>query len=152
MNDSARSFVNAVAFGRASRLLAATALAACLGGCIGNPLAEAKVDPSSPIAAEVTKLAHANTDFPSFSEIPAAPNDVRPVKMFGQAANDLDAERAKLERETAPETWHLAATDAFAAKARREVGPDLPPAENRNTEAYAAELRKRATPPPPPKR
>lgn len=133
-------------------LLAATALAGLLSGCIGNPLAEAKVDPASPVAAEVTKLAHANTDYPNFNEIPAAPNDVRPLKMFGQAAGDLDAEAAKLVAATAPETWALKAdTDAFAAQARREVGPELPPA-NRNTEAYAEELRKRATPPPPPKR
>jgi hypothetical protein len=152
MNTPVRLFVNAYRGPTAARLVACAGLAALLGGCVGNPFKEAKVDPASPVAAEVAKVARANKDYPSFSEIPPKPTDVRPVRMFGQAAKDIEVAGAKLERETAPETWTLSNTEGFAAGARTAAGPELPPAEQRDTEAFANELRARATPPPPPKR
>jgi hypothetical protein len=152
MNASVRLFVNAHRSPTAARLVACAGLAALLGGCVGNPFKEAKVDPASPVAAEVAKVARANRDYPTFSEIPPKPTDVRPVRMFGQAAKDIEVAGAKLERETAPETWTLSNTEGFAAGARTAAGPELPPAEQRDTEAFANELRARATPPPPPKR
>lgn len=152
MNAPVRLFVNARRSGTAARLLACAGAAALLGGCVGNPFKEAKVDPRSPVAAEVAKAARANTDYPSFSEIPAKPNDVRPLRMFGQAAREIELAGALLERETAPETWTLSNTEDFAAGARAAAGPELAPADPRDTEAFASELRDRATPPPPPKR
>jgi hypothetical protein len=152
MNASVRLFVNAHRSPKAARLVACAGIAALLGGCVGNPFKDAKVDPSSPVAAEVAKLARANKDYPSFSEIPPKPTDVRPIRMFGQAAKDIELARARLERETAPETWTLSNTEAFAAGARTAAGPDLPAADPRDTEAFANDLRSRATPPPPPKR
>jgi hypothetical protein len=153
MNDSARLFVNACQFGRASRPLAAAALAALVSGCISNPFADAKVDPASPIAAEVAKAAHVNEDYPSFSEIPAVPTDLRPVRMYGQAVRDLQRAGDQLVQATAPGTWTLTGdTEAFAGGAREQVGPTLAPADPAATEAYVKELRRRATPPPPPKR
>lgn len=135
-------------------MLVVGGVAGLICGCVSNPFEDAQVDPRSPVAAEVAKAARANTDFPSFSEIPATPTDVRPTRMFGQAARDIELARAQLERETAPGTWTLREgdTETFAARARREVGPELPPVDQRGTDAYAAELRRRATPPPPPKR
>ncbi len=152
MNASVRLFVNARRNGMAARLLACAGAAALLCGCVGNPFKDAKVDPRSPVAAEVAKAARANKDYPSFSEIPAKPTDVRPLRMFGQAAEEVELARARLERETAPETWTLSNTEGFAASARTAAGPELPPADPRDTEAFADELRNRATPPPPPKR
>lgn len=153
MIDSARLFVNACQFGRASRPLAAAAAAALVSGCIANPFADAKVDPASPIAAEVAKAAHVNAAYPSFSDIPKTPKDLRPVRQYGRAADDLQVAAAELVRATAPETWSLTGdTEAFAGGARSQVGAELPPADPAATEAYVKELRKRATPPPPPKR
>jgi hypothetical protein len=153
MSDSARLFVNACQFGRASRPLAAAALAALVSGCIANPFADAKVDPASPIAAEVAKVGRMNADYPSFSEIPPVPKDLRPAKMYGQAAGDLQRAGDQLVQATAPSTWTLTGdTEAFAGGARDQAGPPLAPADPAATEAYVKELRKRATPPPPPKR
>jgi hypothetical protein len=153
MIDSSRLFVNARQLRRGSRLLAAAGAAALLSGCIGNPFGEAKVDPASPVAAEVAKAAHLNADYPSFNEIPKAPKDVRPARQFGVAAQTLDQAGAALDRATAPETWTLTGdTESFAGRARGDAGPELAPANPADTEAYVKELRKRATPPPPPKR
>jgi hypothetical protein len=150
MNPPARKNIHVRQSATAAAILGAGGL---MAACVGNPLAEAQVNPASPVAAEVAKAAHANPDFPSFNEIPPVPNDVRPLRLYGQEANDLKLAAAELERATAPGTWALTGdTEAFAARARTEVGPDLPAANPADTEAYANELRKRATPPPPPKR
>jgi hypothetical protein len=136
----------------AARLLACAGLGACLSGCISNPFNEAKVDPASPVAAEVGRIARAQKDYPSFSEIPAVPNDVRPLRLYGQAARQTTGVREQLERDTAPGTWALQNTDAFANSARTAAGPELPAAPGGDTAAFAEDLRKRATPPPPPVR
>lgn len=146
MNEPARLFMNL----RRSLAVAVVAGAA-LSGC-ANPLAVRPVDPSSPVAAEVSKAARANEDFPSFSEVPAKPADVRPVRQYGQAAARIVQQRDALERDTAPGAWTLNGTDTFASKASRDAGPELAPGEAANPEAYAESLRRRATPPPPPRR
>lgn len=151
MNAPPRSLVNALGGAMAARLATCGGAAALLAGCMG-PFAVGEVDPRSPIAAEVARTARANRDYPSFAEIPAPPADLRPVRMYGAQAAELEAERAQLERETAPDTWTLRNTDAFAARARADAGPDAPPPQTADTEAFAESVRRRATPPPPPKR
>ena len=152
MKPPGRLFVNVVRSSADARVGLLGCAALLVSACVGNPFEDAQVDPRSPIAAEVTRVARANTDFPSFSEIPATPSDVRPMRMFRDAVRETEQVRAQIERETAPSTWTLQNTEGFAAAARRDAGPDIPPADPRDTEAYAAELRRRATPPPPPKR
>jgi hypothetical protein len=123
--------------------------------CVGDVLSDTSIDPSSPVAAEVGKLARDNKDFPKFSEIPPVPTDVRPARMYGIAAAETVAVRDEIMRKTAPETWTLQggeATSAFAGEARAEAGPEFKPVDPAMTEAFARELRRRATPPPPPKR
>ncbi|WP_395674566.1 hypothetical protein [Phenylobacterium sp.] len=131
---------------------AAAACAAFLGGCVGNPFDSAKIDPASPIATEVSRASRANTDFPSFSEIPAVPTDVRPLRLYGQSARDIRSAQADLEQKTAPSTWTLQNTDAFASGARSAVGGADVPVDPQATEAFADQLRRRATPPPSPSR
>jgi hypothetical protein len=121
-----------------------------LSGCIGNPFQDAKVDPNSPVAPEVARVARLKTDYPTFASIPAMPKDVRPVKQFGRAADAVEAARADLEQQTAPETWSLTDAEAYAAKARAAAGSEAPPAANGDTDAFINSQRKRATPPPPP--
>jgi hypothetical protein len=123
-----------------------------MSGCLGDPFHEAKVDPASPVAADVARATSAKTSYPRFRDIPAASKDGRALKLYGQAAKDLELAAAKLERETAPGTWTLQGTEGFAETARRDVGPDLPPASASSTEDYVKELRERATPPPRPRR
>lgn len=152
MTPLARLFVNARQGPTAARLVVAAGAAALLSGCVGNPFDVAKVDPASPVAGEVSRLVRSSKDYPTFAEIPKKPADVRPLRLFGQAADEVAAAGAALEQATAPSTWTLSNTDSFAAKARTDAGPEAAAADPRSTEAFADDLRRRATPPPPPKR
>lgn len=127
-----------------------------LAGCAGaGPFATRPVDPGSPVAAEVARLAKPTGGFPRFTDIPPVPTDQRPVRAWGRAADDLEAAAAKLERETADNTWALTpgATEVFAARAQREAGPAATSDESTRaaSEAFARQIRERATPPPSPR-
>lgn len=135
---------------RAASLLAGVGACALLSACISEPFQDAKVNPDSPIAADVARIAHEKIAFPTFASIPPVPKDVRPVKQYGQAAKAIEQARIDLEQKTAPESWSLANTDAFAAKAQREAGQEAAPRPNGDTAAFATTQRKRATAPPPP--
>jgi hypothetical protein len=148
MNAPRFDFLNARRAVLVARLLAAAGAGALLSGCVTAAFDEAKVDPASPVAGEVARLARANADFPDFKEIPATPTDIRPLRAFGQAADRLKVARTELEQATAPQTWSLQNSEAFAGEARRRT-PDLPPPQAQDSEAFARELRERATPPPP---
>jgi hypothetical protein len=148
MNAPDRKIMNAVACTKAAWFLGAAALAILLSGCTGL-VASAKVDPKSPIAPEVARLASADKDFPSFNEIPPKPTDLQAPKVYGERACELLTARARLETATAPSTWTLGNTTSFLARAQADAGPALGPPTNADTEAFANAIRKRATPPPP---
>jgi hypothetical protein len=145
-------FVNALKPRLAPQLLASVGACALLAGCIGNPFQDAKVDPRSPIAAEVAKSVRHDAAYPTFASIPPVPKDVRPRKEYGVDAGKIDQSAAALDRATADNTWTLTGTESFVAAAQAAVGPDLTPVQQADTEAFAAALRQRATPPPPTKR
>jgi len=136
---------------RALSLIAGAGACALVTGCVANPFDNAKVDPNSPVAAEVARVANANRPYPTFASIPAAPKDVRPPRQYGREANSLTAAGAELEAQTAPGTWSLTGTEDFAQRARTEAGNEPAPKESGATAAFANSGRKRATPPPPPK-
>ena len=126
------------------------------GDCVGNPFVDAKVDPRSPIAAEVATDVHPDAPYPTFRGIPPAPKDVRSHKQYGvQAAQIEKASAADAHQAaTADSTWTLNGTDAFATEARQDAGPQLAPPEPGDTEAFArdGQAKARATPPPSPPR
>ncbi|HEY8004326.1 MAG TPA: hypothetical protein VIE16_08865 [Phenylobacterium sp.] len=136
----------------AARLLASAGACALLAACVGNPFEDAKVDPRSPVAGEVAKAVRPDAAYPTFASIPPVPKDVRPHRQYGQAADTIEQARTDLEHATADNTWTLNDTEAFAARARADAGPDLGAPQASDTEAFAKAQRKRATPPPPPKR
>ena len=152
MNAPRRLFVNARAARKAAIVSFCAGGAGLLAGCVGNPFAEAQVDPASPVAAEVARVAKADAPFPSFADIPKVPTDVRPLRQYGMAADELERARTQIEQATAPQTWTLENTEGFASQARRAAGPELAAPNQADSEAYANELRRRATPPPPPVR
>ena len=152
MHTRSSLFVNARQPRLAAVLAVSAAGCALLSACVGNPFADAKVDPRSPIAAEVPKTVRPNAAYPTFAAIPPAPKDVRPHKQYGVAAAKVEKDAADLVAATADSTWTLNGTEAFAAQARVDAGPDLPPVQPGNTEAFVRDQKARATPPPPPPR
>ncbi len=128
---------------------AAVVACAAVGGCVGAPFQDAKVDPTSPVAADVARITRTGGPFPTFAGIPKAPTDIRPLAAYGREARAILAEGAALEAATAPGTWTLEGTDAFAEKSRRDAGPQIAPPTPGDAEAFARALRERATPPPP---
>ncbi len=143
-----------IKIGRAAALLGSVAVSGLLGGCaLQAPFGAAIVDQTSPIAAEVAAKAEASQAFPQFTDIPPAPADLRPVKAWGKAAADSEGARDQLMAETADQTWTLNATDRFVEAAALDAGPDLGAGVSTTaaTEAFAAEIRRRATPPPSPR-
>lgn len=120
-----------------------------VAGCVSLPFGSNPVDPTSPVAAEVDQRSRQGTKLPSFASIPNPPTDVRPPPQYGQSATRVIAAGDALTRATEPGTWTLSGTDAFAEKARRDAGPTIEPGKAGDAEAFARELRERATPPPP---
>ncbi|WP_312164428.1 hypothetical protein [Phenylobacterium sp.] len=129
------------------------ASAVLLAGCISNPFAQAKVDPNSAVAEDVARMARESRSYPSFADIPPPPARQRPVGSWGKAADQLEVAGAQLDRDTAPNTWTLSGTDRFVARARAQAGPDIgtDASTTPSSEAFAKELRERATPPPSPR-
>ena len=127
------------------------ALALLISGCAtsqGGPAPE-----TAAAAAEVSAIAEAPRAYPRFSDIPALPEDARPLAVWGQIASDVLAGGSDLVRDTSEETWTLRDTESFASEARLDAGPPASVISATGAaEAFAREVRKRATPPPPPVR
>ena len=136
-------------FSTAARSIALLGVCATVAGCTGVPFTDAKIDPASPVAADVARMSRADGKFPTFAGIPAKPTDVRPVAQYGRDAESVIAERQAIIAATEPSTWTLQGTDDFAERARRDAGPQIEPPKPGDAEAFARELRERATPPPP---
>jgi len=153
MNASLRLFVIGGHALRTGGLIGCLVAGAGVAGC-ASPFAPAPIDKASAAAPEITALAHSSKPFPTFSQIPAAPSDVRADRAWGKAAADLEAQSAELSRATAPGTWSLNGTSGFAQKAQADAGPGVtgPESTTADTEAFAKQARARATPPPPPKK
>jgi hypothetical protein len=152
MNVRSSLFVNVHRTRWAAQLLAGVGAYAMLSGCMGNPFKDARVNPRSPIAAEVAAVVRPNAPYPTFASIPPIPKDIRPHKQYGQAADEIEKTRVALVLETADNTWTLSNTEAFAGEAKAVAGPELAPVQPSDTDSFAKDQRKRATPPPPVKR
>jgi hypothetical protein len=127
------------------------ALALLVGGCASA------LPPGTPetaaATAQVQAVAGASRAYPRFTDIPDLPVDERPLAAWGQAAGEVVADGEALARDGAEATWTLRGTDSFAAGAQRESGPSAPVVSaTAGADAFAREVRKRATPPPPPVR
>lgn len=130
--------------------------AATLGGCMTSPLLEPygqeAVDPGSSAAAVIAAEAARPAEFPTFASIPQVPTDVRSEGQWRGAVAGTEKDRARLLAAVAASTWTLSDTEAFARRARAALGidpADIPAADTTAaTEAWARQMRARATPPP----
>jgi hypothetical protein len=146
MNASRPLFRTARTVGRIS---GAGVCCALLAGCIGNPFKDAKIDPSSPVAADVARITREPAKFPTFASIPNPPTDVRPPRQYRENAQAVLAAGESLRQATEPDTWTLQGTEAFAEAARREAAAPPPVSPSSGADAFVREQRERATPPPP---
>lgn len=126
-------------------------LAAGASAC-ANPFKTAPVNPSSPVAAAATAAAREKGSHRKLSEIPAIPTDIPNADQMRAAVAQQQVAGEALTRATAPSTWELKDTEAYAAKARRDVKPpafEAPTdADRAATEAFARAARGRASAPP----
>lgn len=124
-------------------LLALSACASVTGG-------PAPIDATSPAAPQMQALLDKPAEMPRFVDIPPLPTDVRAPEAFADARSALERQGEELALATAPGTWSLEGTERFAARAQDEVSDGPAPGEQdrRATDAFADELRRRATPPP----
>lgn len=143
-----------------SRVISASALVVgllSLAACASprRPFADVPVNPTSPAKADIEAVLARPGDFPTFAAIPAPPADLPTPEALKAQVEDQAAEGQYVVNSTAPETWDLDASDAFAARAMADadVGGIRPPtdAEIAESEAFAAAARARAKAPPKPK-
>jgi len=126
------------------------ALALLASGCASRPAAG---PPPTAATTEVRALAAGAKAYPRFSDIPVLPVDERPLAAWGRAAGEVLAEGAALAKDGAEDTWTLSQTEAFAVKTSQTSGPAAPSVSaTASADAFARDVRKRATPPPPPPR
>ena len=146
-------------FWRGMRTLLLCTAAATLSACVTVPAVEpyagAEVDPNSPAAAAIQAQAARQSAFPTFEGIPQIPTDLRTDEGWRTTVGEVEGDRLALLNATAPSTWTLTDTAGFAARMRDLVDfdpGDVPPAgQAAATEAWAAQMRARATPPPRPR-
>lgn len=110
------------------------------------------MDPGSPLAEQSNAISRQAGAFPSFSAIPQVPDDLRPGEAWARDVASITATRTQIEARTAPSTFSLNNTEAFAAATRARVGasggvPDEA-ATRASADAFARAIRARATPPP----
>jgi hypothetical protein len=153
MNDETGKIVRLGVLLRGAALMGAfVGLAACASRF--SPFSPPPADPTSPVAAAANAAAKSSkrVDRPSFTDIPAIPTDVRKPVEFKKAVGAEKLAAAKLMRDTAPDTWTLSNTEAYAAKARAVAKVPAPAAptdaDRAATEAFAKAARERATAPP----
>ena len=135
-------------------LWGATTLA--LVGCAGlNPFVAGRIDPNSPIAAEVAAASRSPGRYPKLTNLPPVPTDVRSAEQWRVAVVSEQALGRRTEQEAAAIPFTLSDSEAWAASMRARIDPALavpPPADaSQSTEDYAAAKRARATPPPSPR-
>jgi hypothetical protein len=134
--------------------LALTA-ALILCGCASETdmAARSKIPPNSPLTAAIAAAKAEPLPAPTFRDIPMNPPDVRPATAWEQSATALEGANRELVAVAAIPV-ELPDPEAWGKRTAAAVGLDsiTPPGPNNaaELEAYARELRERATPPPPP--
>jgi len=135
-------------------LLAIASTAGAAGCSIGPGFQTALTpSPSAEVQAAIDSATMSDIDFPTFADIPAMPRDQRTAEQWQAAEDALRAEAAALDRQVAAmptvEAAHAVNTAAFDALARRLAAvPPAPVNARAQAEAFARDMKARATPPP----
>lgn len=133
-------------------VLAILAGSMLLAGCLAHDPFAPPTDPQSAAAVQVNEAAARDRPYPRWADFPAKPKDVPTAEQFGMRVVETEEAKAILEAQARDLVWTLEDTEGWATMARGFVDPRLSqpaPADSRaQTEAWAAEMRARATPPP----
>lgn len=127
-----------------------------VGGCVHEPdvASRSLIQPGSKIAQAIAEVKATPSAYPKLADIPAMPQDIPSAEDFAAAVASLDASAATLDRTLSTAPRSSPPDPDWAASVLRSSGLEgiTPPAESTRaeTEALAAELRRRAMPPPPP--
>jgi hypothetical protein len=112
-----------------------------------------QIVPGSAVSQAIAASQTAPGPYPTFATFPKKPAGMRPPASWDQGRADLSAEAARLAT-VANAPAEIPDPDAFDKRLRAAAGFDAIPVPGPNTaaelDAYARELRERATPPPPP--
>ncbi len=105
--------------------------------------------PPSLLPPDLVATARDVRAYPTFCSIPPAPAGVRQPAAFKEAVVDTRVVGARLVRQTAPSTFSLGDTDAYAAAGRAEAAPPPPMTTpgGAAAEDFAKAARERAKPP-----
>jgi hypothetical protein len=113
-----------------------------------------QIAPDSAVSKAIAEAQAHPGAYPTFAQFPKKPTDIRAAGSWDQARASLSADAAKLTA-VANQTVEMPDPDAYAKRLRATAGLDAIPVPGPETaaelDAYARELRERATPPPPPK-
>jgi len=113
-----------------------------------------QIAPGSAVAQAIDQARMQPGPYPTFATFPKKPTDMRPAATWEQGRANLNAEAAKLAA-VANAPAEMPDPEAFAKRLRATAGLDDVQVPGPNTaaelDAYARDLRERATPPPPPK-
>ncbi|MEP6967203.1 MAG: hypothetical protein ABI906_03905 [Pseudomonadota bacterium] len=120
--------------------LAAPATSAAANSCAGGA-----ATPQSGMPDRETRP----NGYPTFCSIPQAPTDVRDAAAFKADVVATRLAGARLVRTTAPDTFSVSGTEAFAAGARQDAAPPPPitTPSQADTAAFVKASKARATPP-----
>ena len=131
-------------------LLVGLALVATQGGGMANAAAVVPAHPADQaLAADIVARSAIFSGYPTFCQIPASPNDIRPPTSFRTSVFATRLAGASVVARTAPDTFTLRDTDAFAVTARAEAVPPPPeePVQGTGTDAFVKDALQRAAPP-----
>ena len=132
--------------------LATIAGSLVLAGCLAHDPFAPPTDPASAAAQRVDEAAAKDRPYPRWADFPAAPAGVPTEGEFAMRVADAEEAQAILQAQARDLVWTLDDTEGWASSARAHVDHSLAqpaPADARaQTEAWAAEMRARATPPP----
>ena len=137
-----------------ARLALMVGAAAVLCGCASPPDLTDKTPPNPALALAIAKVKAQPAVFPKFSDIPTASKDLPKGDSWTVKEKALEASASKLTDSTTganelkdPDAFGKAATAQSGLATVEVPGPD----SNASIDAFARQMRERATPPPPPK-
>lgn len=131
--------------------IAAASLCAC--ATESDLSKRSQIAPGSAVSQAISQSQAQPGPYPTFAAFPKKPTDMRAAASWEQSRATLNAEAAQLAA-VANAPAEMPDPEAFAKRLREASGLDQIPVPGPNTaaelDAYARELRERATPPPPP--